>query len=86
MTALRLTGGMHSQSKRLERYGLIYSPEECSVSFLIQVIQQTLGHQVSQPVAQIIAGFAKVFVGEMIEKGRLITNVRTEMFHFLDVQ
>ena len=35
-----------------------------------QVIQQTLGQQVSQPVAQIVAGFAKVFVGEMVEKGR----------------
>ncbi|OSX62993.1 hypothetical protein POSPLADRAFT_1141042 [Postia placenta MAD-698-R-SB12] len=34
-----------------------------------QVIQQTLGQQVSQPVAQIVAGFAKVFVGEMVEKG-----------------
>ncbi len=38
---------------------------------LYQVIQQTLGQQVSQPVAQIIAGFAKVFVGEVIEKGAL---------------
>jgi transcription initiation factor TFIID subunit 11 len=35
----------------------------------LQVIQQTLGQQVSQPVAQIVAGFAKVFVGEIIEKG-----------------
>lgn len=34
-----------------------------------QVIQQTLGQQVSQPVAQIVAGFAKVFVGEVVEKG-----------------
>lgn len=34
-----------------------------------QVIQQATGQQVSQPVAQIIAGFAKVFVGEMVEKG-----------------
>ena len=33
------------------------------------MIQQTLGQQVSQPVAQIIAGFSKVFVGEMVEKG-----------------
>jgi transcription initiation factor TFIID subunit 11 len=34
-----------------------------------QVIQQSLGQQVSQPVAQIVAGFAKVFVGEIVEKG-----------------
>lgn len=34
-----------------------------------KVIQQTLGQQVSQPVAQIVAGFSKVFVGEMVEKG-----------------
>ena len=34
-----------------------------------KVIQQTLGQQVSQPVAQVVAGFAKVFVGEMVEKG-----------------
>lgn len=35
-----------------------------------QVIQQTLGYQVSQPVAQIIAGFSKVFVGEIVEQGK----------------
>jgi transcription initiation factor TFIID subunit 11 len=34
-----------------------------------KVIQQTLGQQASMPVAQIIAGFSKVFVGEMVEKG-----------------
>lgn len=34
-----------------------------------QLIQQTLGQQVSQPVAQIVAGFSKVFVGEIIERG-----------------
>jgi len=36
---------------------------------LHQLIQQTLGQQVSQPVAQIVAGFSKVFVGEIIERG-----------------
>lgn len=41
-------------------------------TYSYQVIQQTLGQQVSQPVAQIIAGFAKVFVGEVIEKGALV--------------
>lgn len=39
---------------------------------LLQVIQQSLGQQASQPVAQIIAGFSKVFVGEIVEKGRLL--------------
>ena len=38
----------------------------------MQVIQQTLGQQVSMPVAQVVAGFSKVFVGEIVEKG--ITN------------
>ena len=40
---------------------------------IFQVIQQSLGQQVSQPVAQIVAGFAKVFVGEIIEKGQYHT-------------
>jgi len=39
-----------------------------------KVIQQTLGQQVSQPVAQIIAGFSKVFVGEIVEKGGLFSS------------
>lgn len=34
-----------------------------------QVIQTTTGQQVSAPVAQVVAGVAKVFVGEIIEKG-----------------
>lgn len=33
------------------------------------MIQQTTGQQVSQPVAQIVAGVGKVFVGEIVEKG-----------------
>lgn len=37
--------------------------------FTVQVIQQATGQQVSQPVAQVVAGFAKVFVGEIVEKG-----------------
>ncbi|KAI0804613.1 TAFII28-domain-containing protein [Irpex lacteus] len=44
-----------------------------------KVIQQTLGQQVSQPVAQIIAGFAKVFVGEVIEKARAIQAQRGDV-------
>lgn len=43
-----------------------------------KVIQQTLGYQVSQPVAQIIAGFSKVFVGEIVEQAREIQMRRGE--------
>ncbi|KAG5635193.1 hypothetical protein H0H81_012082 [Sphagnurus paluster] len=43
-----------------------------------KVIQQTLGQQVSQPVAQIVAGFAKVFVGEIVEKARAVQTRRGE--------
>jgi transcription initiation factor TFIID subunit 11 len=39
---------------------------------LSQVVQQGLGHQVSTPVAQIVAGFSKVFVGEIVEKGQFV--------------
>ncbi|KAI0085225.1 hypothetical protein BDY19DRAFT_966894 [Irpex rosettiformis] len=44
-----------------------------------KVIQSSLGQQVSQPVAQIVAGFAKVFVGEIIEKAREIQAKRGEV-------
>ncbi|KAH8105250.1 TAFII28-domain-containing protein [Cristinia sonorae] len=40
------------------------------------VRKQTLGQQVSQPVAQVVAGFAKVFVGEIVEKARAIQERR----------
>ncbi|KAH9849156.1 hTAFII28-like protein conserved region-domain-containing protein [Lenzites betulinus] len=43
-----------------------------------KVIQQTTGQQVSLPVAQIIAGFAKVFVGEMVEKARDVQERRQD--------
>ncbi|TFK25908.1 TAFII28-domain-containing protein [Coprinopsis marcescibilis] len=43
-----------------------------------KVIQQTLGVQVSQPVAQIIAGVSKVFVGEIVEKAREVQARRGE--------
>lgn len=36
---------------------------------LLKVIQQATPYTISQPVAQVVAGFAKVFVGEIIEKG-----------------
>lgn len=41
-----------------------------------KVIQNTVGTQVSQPVAQIVAGFAKVFVGEIVEKARSVQQRR----------
>ncbi|EPQ53281.1 TAFII28-domain-containing protein [Gloeophyllum trabeum ATCC 11539] len=43
-----------------------------------KVVQQALGQQVSQPIAQIIAGFSKVFVGEIIEKARAVQSRRGE--------
>jgi transcription initiation factor TFIID subunit 11 len=35
------------------------------------VVQQTTGQLVSAPVAQVLAGVAKIFVGEIVEKGDL---------------
>lgn len=55
-----------AQYDRFEAYRRHALPKQA----VRKVIQQTLGHQVSQPVAQIVAGFAKVFVGEMVEKAR----------------
>ncbi|KAH9927635.1 hTAFII28-like protein conserved region-domain-containing protein [Fomitopsis serialis] len=43
-----------------------------------KVIQQTLGQQASMPVAQIVAGFGKVFVGEIVEKARVVQQRRGE--------
>ncbi|TFK51575.1 TAFII28-domain-containing protein [Heliocybe sulcata] len=43
-----------------------------------KVVQQALGQQVSQPIAQIIAGFSKVFVGEVVEKARAVQSRRGE--------
>ncbi|KAG1791131.1 histone-fold-containing protein [Suillus subaureus] len=43
-----------------------------------KVIQQTTGQQVSQPVAQIVAGVAKVFVGEIVEKARQVQSRRND--------
>ena len=42
------------------------------------MIQQTLGQQVSAPVAQIVAGIGKVFVGEIVEKARKVQQKRGE--------
>jgi transcription initiation factor TFIID subunit 11 len=54
-----------AQYDRFEAYRRHALPKQA----VRKVIQQTLGQQVSQPVAQIIAGFSKVFVGEIVEKG-----------------
>ncbi|KAJ7198581.1 hTAFII28-like protein conserved region-domain-containing protein [Mycena pura] len=43
-----------------------------------KVIQQSVGLQVSPPVAQIVAGVAKVFVGEIVEKARAVQARRGE--------
>jgi hypothetical protein len=71
---------MPSRSKLFERYdtflfnslctsAVACIRRSCSNSAFWQVIQQSLGQQVSMPVAQIVAGFTKVFVGEIVEKG-----------------
>ncbi|KAJ8091823.1 transcription initiation factor TFIID subunit 11 [Marasmius tenuissimus] len=56
------------QYDRFEAYRRHALPKQA----IRKVIQQTVGAQVSQPVAQIIAGFSKVFVGEMVEKARAV--------------
>jgi hypothetical protein len=63
---------MRSRSRPFARYDSTshtkpLTPMSDSASW--QVIQQSLGQQVSMPVAQIVAGFTKVFVGEIVEKG-----------------
>ncbi|KAF9524242.1 hTAFII28-like protein conserved region-domain-containing protein [Crepidotus variabilis] len=64
-----------AQYDRFEAYRRHALPKQA----VRKVIQQTLGHQVSQPVAQIIAGFSKVFVGEMVEKARAVQARRGEV-------
>lgn len=63
-----------AQYDRFEAYRRHALPKQA----VRKVIQQTLGQQVSQPVAQIIAGFSKVFVGEIIEKARAVQVRRGE--------
>ncbi|KAJ7581392.1 TAFII28-domain-containing protein [Mycena floridula] len=43
-----------------------------------KVVSQLTGQNVSGPVAQIIAGFSKVFVGEIVEKARAVQARRRE--------
>jgi len=62
---------MRYQNRLLERFDETSQCARRVIDPLCQLIQQTLGQQVSQPVAQIVAGFSKVFVGEIIERGEL---------------
>ncbi|PCH34653.1 TAFII28-domain-containing protein [Wolfiporia cocos MD-104 SS10] len=64
----------NAQYDRFEAYRRHALPK----SAVRKVIQQSLGQQVSQPVAQIVAGFAKVFVGEIVEKARAVQERRGE--------
>jgi len=65
----------HAQYDRFEAYRRHALPKQA----VRKVIQQTLGQQVSQPVAQIVAGFGKVFVGEMVEKAREVQTRRGDV-------
>lgn len=69
----------------VRKVGLSFACGICTQLFTeLQLIQQTLGQQVSAPVAQIVAGFSKVFVGEMVEKGlRISSNIRDLFADFL---
>ncbi|OAX41785.1 TAFII28-domain-containing protein [Rhizopogon vinicolor AM-OR11-026] len=63
-----------AQYERFEAYRRHALPKQA----VRKVIQQTTGQQVSQPVAQIVAGVAKVFVGEIVEKARQVQSQRNE--------
>ncbi|KIJ67393.1 hypothetical protein HYDPIDRAFT_108137 [Hydnomerulius pinastri MD-312] len=63
-----------AQYDRFEAYRRHALPKQA----VRRVIQQTTGQQVSQPVAQIVAGFAKVFVGEIVEKARAVQSRRND--------
>ncbi|TFK63950.1 TAFII28-domain-containing protein [Pluteus cervinus] len=63
-----------AQYERFEAYRRHALPKQA----VRKVIQQTTGQQVSQPVAQIVAGFAKVFVGEIVERARAVQARRRE--------
>lgn len=63
-----------AQYDRFEAYRRNALPKQA----IRKVVQQTLGQQVSLPVAQVVAGFGKVFVGEMVEKARAVQTRRGE--------
>lgn len=73
MIVSRRTDGMRYPSRLSGGYVLLLYAFLFSLGMMgpraFKVIQQTTGQQVSQPVAQIVAGFGKVFVGEIVEKG-----------------
>lgn len=58
----------HFTPEQFERYEA-YRRSAFQKTSVRKVIQQATPYTVSQPVAQVVAGFAKVFVGEIIEKG-----------------
>jgi len=62
------------QYERFEAYRRHALPKQA----VRKVIQQSLGQQVSMPVAQVVAGFTKVFVGEIVEKARAVQARRGE--------
>ncbi|KAJ7935294.1 hTAFII28-like protein conserved region-domain-containing protein [Mycena leptocephala] len=62
------------QYERFEAYRRHALPKQA----VRKVIQQALNMQVSLPVAQIVAGFSKVFVGEIVEKARAVQARRGE--------
>ncbi|KAG1823037.1 TAFII28-domain-containing protein [Suillus variegatus] len=63
-----------AQYERFEAYRRHALPKQA----IRKVIQQTTGQQVSQPVAQIVAGVGKVFVGEIVEKARQVQSRRND--------
>ena len=68
-TDLKLPGDTRYPSRLSGRFVVIPHARRVTDRLPRQLIQQTLGQQVSQPVAQVVAGFSKVFVGEIIERG-----------------
>ena len=77
----------HALPKQAVRKASLYAAPvhftRADVSWCLKVIQQTTGQQVSQPVAQVVAGFAKVFVGEIVEKGEICV-LRVAQLVFFD--
>ncbi|KAF8582935.1 TAFII28-domain-containing protein [Ramaria rubella] len=56
------------QFERYEAYRRSALPKQS----VRKAIQQSTNYTLSQPVAQVVAGFAKVFVGEIVEKARQV--------------
>ncbi|KIJ47908.1 hypothetical protein M422DRAFT_163400 [Sphaerobolus stellatus SS14] len=61
----------HFTPEQFERYEA-YRRSAFPKQSIRKMIQQTTNYTASQPVAQVVAGFAKVFVGEMVEKARAV--------------